>query len=447
MTSPLPALLAPLIFAAPQDVSGQDSLEALSKVERVTPVVLIARAVRPAVVYIETESTQRVRSLWGVQDRVYSGSGSGVVIHPDGYIVTNFHVVKGARSITVSFARDPRTYTAELVSSVQAEDLALLKIASPNDAEGQPMRTFHTVRMGTSADLMEGERVVAIGNPHGQTHTVSTGIISGLHRNVPVADQDLHFKDLIQTDASINFGNSGGPLLNIRGELIGINSAMNSAAENIGFAIPVDRMREILTDVLFPEARKSWLGFNLEDGTPLRIAHVWPGSPADVAGICAGDILQKLGERKVESQEDFLHASLELIPGEVVPVQVSKPDGDQNTLPILAWDRYDGTLFERMGLTVREAQVNSRIWVLVQEVIPDGPAEHVGIRAGDLIPAVETVIDGMRYPVWIRSRGTLVQLISGLEPGHILKLDVYRDDDKNRKLSRDELYEGTLTLR
>ena len=96
MTSPLPALLAPLIFAAPQDVSGQDSLEALSKVERVTPVVLIARAVRPAVVYIETESTQRVRSLWGVQDRVYSGSGSGVVIHPDGYIVTNFHVVKGA---------------------------------------------------------------------------------------------------------------------------------------------------------------------------------------------------------------------------------------------------------------------------------------------------------------------------------------------------------------
>jgi S1-C subfamily serine protease len=177
------------------------------------------------------------------------------------------------------------------------------------------------------------------------------------------------------------------------------------------------------------------------------VAHVWPGSPADVAGICVGDILQKLGERKVESQEDFLHASLELIPGEVVPVQVAKPDGDQNTLAILAWDRYDGILFERMGLTVREAQVNSRTWVLVKEVIPGGPAESAQIRAGDLIPAVETVIDGIRYPVWIRSRSTLVQLISGLKPGHVLKLDVYRDDDKNRKLTRDELYQGPLTLR
>jgi serine protease Do len=447
MTSPLLALFAPLALAALQDAPGDDPREALAKVERVTPVVLIARAVRPAVVYIETESTQRVRSWWGVQDRVYAGSGSGVVIHPDGYIVTNFHVVKGARRITVSFANDPRSYTAELVSSVQAEDLALLKIASPKDAEGQPLRTFPTVRLGTSADLMEGERVVAIGNPHGQTHTVSTGIISGLHRNVPVADQNLHFKDLIQTDASINFGNSGGPLLNIRGELIGINSALNSAAQNIGFAIPVDRMREILTDVLFPEARKSWLGFDLGEGLPLRVVHVWPGSPADVAGICVGDILQKLGKRKVESQEDFLHASLELIPGEMVPVQVAKPDGEENTLSLLAWDRYDGTLLERMGLTVREAQVNSRTWVLVQEVIPGGPADDVGIRTGDLIPAVETVINGMRYPVWIRSRGTLVQLISDLEPGHVLKLDVYRDDDKDRKLTRDELYVGSLTLR
>lgn len=447
MTSPLLALLAPLALSGLQDAPGGDPRELLAKVDRVTPVVLIARLVRPAVVYIETETTRRVRGLWGVHDRVYAGSGSGVVIHPDGYIVTNYHVVKGARTITVSFARDPRSYPADLVSAVQVEDLALLKIASPESAKGQAQRSFPIVHLGTSADLMEGERVVAIGNPHGQTHTVSTGIISGLHRNVPVADQNLYFKDLIQTDASINFGNSGGPLLNIRGEMIGINSAMNSAAQNIGFAIPVDRMREILTDVLFPEARKSWLGFEIGEGTPLRVVHVWPSSPADVAGICKGDILQRLGKRKVESQEDFLHASLELIPGEVVPVQVAKPDGKQKTLALLAWDKYDGTLFKRMGMTVKETQVNSRTWVLVKEVFPGGPAEAVGIRTGDLIPAVEAVIDGMRYPVWIRSKGTLVQLISNMQAGQVLHLDVYRDDDRDRRLTRDELYVGTLTLR
>jgi len=447
MISPLLALLVPFALPAQQDLLSGAPQKALAGIERVTPVVLVARQVRPAVVYIETESTQQVRSIWGVQNRVYAGSGSGVVIHEDGYVVTNYHVVKGARTIRVSFANDPRVYSAELVSSVQTEDLALLKIGAHNGEPEDAARHFPTVRLGTSADLMEGERVVAIGNPLGQTHTVSSGIISGLHRNVPVADQNLLFKDLIQTDASINFGNSGGPLLNIRGELIGINSAMNTAAENIGFAIPVDRMREILTDVLFPEARKSWLGFEIGEGTPLRVEHVWPSSPADVAGICTGDILLQLGERKVESQEDYLHASLELIPGEVVPVQVSKPDGDESTLALLAWDKIDGTLFERMGMTVKEAQVNSRVWVLVQEVFPGGPAAAVGIRSGDLIPAVEAVIEGSSYPVWIRSRSALVQLVANLDPGQNLSMDVYRDDDRDRRLTRNELYKGTLTLR
>ena len=115
--------------------------------------------------------------------------------------------------------------------------------------------------MGTSADLMPGERVIAIGNPYGQSHTVSTGIISGLHRDVPIPDQGLHFRDLIQTAASINLGNSGGPLLNIYGELIGINTVISAGAENIGFAIPVARVKFVLSNYLLDlRVARSYLG-------------------------------------------------------------------------------------------------------------------------------------------------------------------------------------------
>ena len=197
-------------------------------------------------VYVETEMVQNIRTIFGFQRRVMSGSGSGVVIHPSGFIVTNYHVVEGAQQITVSFDGIPMV-PARMMSAVREEDLALLKIEPVDNGSATELpdwdgdgiadlrpageRSFPTVRMGTSSDLMPGERVVAIGNPHGQTYTVSTGIISGLYREVPVPGRQLHFRGLIQTDASINRGNSGGPLLNIHGELI-INTVMNTVPRN-----------------------------------------------------------------------------------------------------------------------------------------------------------------------------------------------------------------------
>ena len=164
-----------------------------------------------------------VRTILGTRQRLATGAGSGVVIHPRGLIVTNYHVVEGAQNIRVSFEGEPESYVAELMSFVREEDLALLKIRPdqgrlarpPAGRQGGGLRTadarreFPTVRLGTSADLMPGERVVAIGSPHGQAYTVSTGIISGLHRDVSVPNRNLSFRGLIQTDASINLGNSG----------------------------------------------------------------------------------------------------------------------------------------------------------------------------------------------------------------------------------------------
>lgn len=448
--------LAPLVLvlagssALAQGTQAQDEpYRQLQSVPRATPEVLVVRAVAPAVVFIETEVTQQVNTFWGRRNQTFSGSGSGVVIHTSGYIVTNFHVVKGAKRITVTFDGDPRRYPAELVSAKQSEDLALLRIEAPSSVEGET--TFPTVRMGTSADLMRGERVVAIGNPHGQAHTVSTGIISGLHRDVPLPEHGLHFQNLIQTDASINLGNSGGPLLNIRGELIGINTVMNSMAENIGFAIPVDRVKEVLTETLFPQAQRRWLGFELAEGVPLEIGSVVAGTPADDAELCEGYRILALNGKPVTGHEDFLHAALE------IPERVGDPVADAITLTVRneegrkdvifdPWDRVDGVLFQRLGITVREQLIGNQDWIVIDRVRPGGAAEEIGLRRGDLIPSILPV-ERSTVPLRIRDRITLAQLVERLDLDDELALDVYRDDNRDGDYTRNERYEGTLKVR
>ncbi|MFT5476900.1 MAG: serine protease Do, partial [Planctomycetota bacterium] len=331
----LSLLLTLFTAAAPQGTDLDQIYDQLQEEERITPEVRIVQAVVPCVVFIETESVKQGLPFGSIFTRTYAGSGSGVVVHPDGYIVTNYHVVAGASTIKVSFARVPGQLDADLVSFQRTEDLALLRIRGGGN--------YPTVRLGTSSDLLEAERVVAIGNPYGQTHTVSKGIISGLHRDVRVPDQSLAFTDLIQTDASINFGNSGGPLLNIRGELIGINTAMNAQAENIGFAIPVDRIKLVLNDILFPQARKSWLGFELAPDQNLTVGRVWGNGPGEEAGICSGDQIVAVGGREVASPDEFLHASLELEPRQRVEIRLKRGDSTETTV-VNSWDRLDGLL-------------------------------------------------------------------------------------------------------
>ncbi|MCP3916660.1 MAG: trypsin-like serine protease [bacterium] len=452
--------LLPLL-APTQAPDHEDVYDSLAQESRVTPVVRVVQAASPSVVFIETEYTQRVRTWVGTRSRLANGSGSGVVIHPDGYIVTNYHVVRDARSITASFDGVPWPYKAELVSFKRSEDLALLKI---NEEDRPPLPSpapignrlgrveepdleveagFQSVRLGTSADLMHGERVIAIGNPHGHTHTVSTGIISGLHRDVEIREHDLHFEGLIQTDASINFGNSGGPLLNIRGELIGINSAMNTQAENIGFAIPVDRVMEVLNDILYPQARKSWLGFELLPGSDLEVGHVWLDSPAAGAGICRGDRILAVGETRVIGEEAFMHASLEIQPHQTIDLLLDR-SGTEEKVSLRTWDKLDGMLFERLGATVSERSSRQGTYVVVDQISAEGVGQQLGLERGDWIPAIRP--RGFPSPVKIRDKRTLNDVLSRLAGGSVVDIDVYRDTDGDRIYSRNELYKGMFRI-
>lgn len=446
-------LLALLAGAPGEDPARAAAYDALAQHPRRTPVVEVASVVGPSVVYIETESVGTVES-WPFSRKVrQQGGGTGVVVHEEGFVVTNFHVVRGAQRITVSFAGDPVSYLAELLSYKQNEDLALLRILDEGllDTgelrEGLPAgmrsgsvrrtetpdlfhveverRPFPAVRMGTSADLMIGETVVAIGNPHGQEHTVSDGIVSGLHRDVQA--QDLRFSNLIQTDASINLGNSGGPLLNIHGELIGINTVMNTAAENIGFAIPVDRVREVLEEELIPNARRrAWLGLDLDPMDPGLVTAVVPGGPAEAAGLCVGHRIERLGERRVDTAEDWTLASLQLMPGELTLAEVAGPDGPLE-LKLIPWTKVDGILWRHLGLRIQVLKTRrSGDLVRVISVQPEGPAAATGMEIGDLLPAVRPATMGGRPSAKIRSGRDLAAIVERMAPDEELEVEVIR---------------------
>ena len=474
----LRALAATLVLAAPaaaqlpgsqlpgSQLPGSDPLpgddrarrelyDSLREVERETPEARVALAVKPSVVYVETEMVQSVRTIFGLQQQVMSGSGSGVVIHPSGFIVTNYHVVEGARQITVAFDGDPNQYPARLMSSVREEDLALLKIEPLAEASGagsqatrglQPAgeRSYPTVRMGTSSDLMPGERVVAIGNPHGQTYTVSTGIISGLYREVPVPGRQLHFRGLIQTDASINRGNSGGPLLNIHGELIGINTVMNTDAENIGFAIPVDRVRHVLTDSLFPDARRSWLGFDVEERAgDLVVSRVWDQGPAGAAGICEADRIVSLDGIAVPDAETFLLQSLQIDPGAEFAVGVVRGDAVEQ-VAVRSWDDMNGRFFTELGVTVSERQLGRSRFLMVERVRAGSSAEDLGLRPGDVIPAIRPRTQPRSGAIRLGDKATLHLVLDRIAEGTEIEVDAYRDLNGDATYQRDELLKGVL---
>ncbi len=169
--------------------------------------------------------------------------GSGFIVHRDGYVVTNNHVIDQARQINVELA-DGRKLPATLISSDAEADLAILKITSD--------KPLPTLELGDSSDLMIGEPVIAVGNPLGFSHSVSTGIVSAIHRDLKDTQGQVALKDLVQTDAAINPGNSGGPLLNAYAQVIGINTAIRGDAQNIGFAIQINRLRDLIADLMNP---------------------------------------------------------------------------------------------------------------------------------------------------------------------------------------------------
>src|SRR5438132_8109448 len=228
---------------------------------RRTAVVEVVERVRAAVVNIHSERTVRgpaTEELFAhapSQNRI-NGMGTGIIIDPRGYIVTNQHVVEDVSVIRVRLS-DGTTHSARVLTRDHDSDLALLKVDL-----GRPLPTMP---LGTSSDLMVGETVIAIGNAYGYEHTVTVGVISALKRDVTL-NKEISYKQLIQTDAAINPGNSGGPLLNVNGELIGVNVAIRAGAQGIGFAIPVDSMLRTTADMLSVRRRNgTWHGLVCRD--------------------------------------------------------------------------------------------------------------------------------------------------------------------------------------
>jgi len=447
MSGLLLALLSPVASPSVPWQEGGDP--------RRTPVVEVVERVRPAVVSITTNIPVVQQDLFFRRVVQAQSSGTGVMVYEDGFLITNFHVVRDATSIEVRFDEgdDAAVYQAVTVSSNPDEDLALLKI----EGDGP----FPVVSL-TSEEPILGEPVVAIGNAYGRSHTVSTGIVSGLHRKVDTPE-GLHFENLIQTDASINPGNSGGPLLNIHGELLGINTAMQNTAENIGFAIPVEHVKLVLSEHLLALGQaRAWLGFDLDEET-MRVRSVVPGSPGELAGMQVGDKLLALNGQLLhgvegEARDVYRRVRLAIQPEATVPFKIRR--GTQEfEFDLVAWNKIDGILFERLGLgldTVRLRTVGfgrrgGEAYLSVKYVQPDGPAERAGLEVGDLLWTLQR---GSGKETWFQSPYDLALQLARLPSGEELKMQLWRDVDgdqifmeKDPASDYSELFRGALRLR
>jgi len=369
---------------------------------RRTPIVTVAHDVGPAVVNIQTESTIRRREVdpffdpfgvFGGRDRSYTSQslGSGFVWSSEGIIVTNNHVVEGASRITVNFS-DGTQVPAKLIGVDPDSDVAVLRVDAKN---------LLAAPIGTSSDLLIGETVIAVGNPFGLSGTVTTGVVSALGRSVPSKEAGRTFTDFIQTDASINPGNSGGPLLNIEGRVIGINTMIYANAQGIGFAIPVDRAKKVIQDILrYGQVHSAWIGAVTATITPEEarrtglhasrgalVARVIPGSPAQAAGLKAGDIITAVAGRPVDSREAFSTYTATVPSGQPLPLTVSR-DGATQSISVRPSDapRDLGLriLWEIAGLRV----IDQSGTVVIDEVARGSRSENIGLARGDVIVGV-----------------------------------------------------------
>jgi len=309
--------------------------------------------------------------------------GSGVIVAADGTIMTNVHVIERASRVRVTL-NDQREFDATLVGADADADIAVLRVKAGGDLPHIPF--------GTSADLMIGETVIAIGNPFGLSHTVTTGVVSAVGRSL--RDEERTYTDFIQTDASINPGNSGGPLLDIKGELIGINTAIYGKAQGIGFAIPVDRAQRVMKDLVsYGEVRHAWVGLVVQNLTPdlaqhfgvrrgVVVAQVEPKSPAEAAGIARGDAVTKVDGREVASREEFEQRIEDHAEGDRLTLTLRREGRDEDvrlaaaTFPTA---RADELAWQLLGLQAAGAEDG----LVVSRVRPGSPAARIGVQRGD----------------------------------------------------------------
>ena len=351
-------LLLPLSYGiGTSDFFSADSAFALST--KANPVgtnliVEIAKKQNPAVVFITSKTKFQPAKGNGRQfappfkggpftppPLPGNGTGTGFIIDHEGYILTNNHVVKGADTIKVTLQNE-KEYEARLVGSDPKTDVALIKIVKKN---GEHI-SFPFISMGNSEKVEVGEWVVAIGNPFGLSHTVTTGVISAKGRNIGSGPYD----EFIQTDASINPGNSGGPLLNMDGDVIGINTAIFSGSGGnvgIGFALPINMAKAILDDLKQKgKVTRGWLGvmiqritpelqesFKLKNASGALVSDLVPNGPADLGGMKRGDVITRFDGVEIASMETLPKQVASIKPGKSVKVEVIR-EGKSRILDI-----------------------------------------------------------------------------------------------------------------
>ena len=389
---------------------------------RVTPIVEVVRKVGSTVVNLYAD-LEIQGGFFGPQE---AGSlGSGVIVHPSGLIVTNAHVITGnsrssrIKDVTVSYRPDWTTnhelamkqFKARVLGFDRTNDLALLAI----QADGP----FPYAQLGTSSDLMIGETVVAVGNPLGREGSVTHGIVSATNRKLESPTGEP-FEDLIQTDAPLNSGNSGGPLFNILGELIGINQAIAGdrqfgRAEGQGLALPVDRVRDLLSGEFNPlDLLHLYLGLDVDDddGKGVVVRRVERDSPAAAAGVQADDVVLRIGDYDVHDKTTFNLSICAVDAGKPLAFTIAhgSTHREASVLPL----DIDDFVKRRIGGTI----IADGGYLLFAEVDPKGPAAALGIKSGDALIELGSEAAGSVQNVF--------RILHGAERGAGLRALAYR---------------------
>ena len=429
---------------------------------RRTPTVIAVEKSSPAVVNISTEKIVRARSSLGLSGdplfdqffrdfldpfprRQYKQSslGSGVIFDERGYVLTNNHVIQRASKIKVTLA-DNREFEGELIGADERSDLAVIKIAATEDL---PVAT-----LGESGDLMIGEPVIAIGNPFGLSHTISTGVISALNRSIRVGEDHI-LRGFIQTDAPINPGNSGGPLINILGEIIGINTAIYNNAQGIGFAIPIDKAKRIIDELIeYGYVRSAWIGINVQDITPaiaqyfnyqssdgVLVSQVLPKSSAERAGIQQGDIIVEINGQPIRDQQGYQMFIDDYTAGDILvfsllrdekelKIQVEAEEFSTEQASKFAYQGFGFSVEDITEKTAYKYRLRTQQGVVVSQVRKNSPAGQVGIEPGDVIRQIDgnQITDHTEFRdvmMKLSNKSSLIFLIQRASRGYYVTLE------------------------
>jgi len=417
---------------------GLSAQASLAIVNRRTPVVEVVSEVLPSVVNIGTEKIVKVRysdpsrrvrgdlfdqffsDFFGPQlkkegYRRSNSLGSGVIIDPRGYILTNYHVIERASVIRVTLS-DESKYEAVFLAGDEISDLALIKI--------DPLKPLKAVKFGEDDDLMLGETVIVLGNPFGLAQTVTVGVLSAKNREARYEGEIL-YNDILQTDAAVNPGSSGGPLVNINGEVIGISVAIYREAQNIGFAVPIKRVKALLAHWMTPRIiSKTWPGFDAEDTNGvLTVIHV--DTNAAGASVRMGDIVKTVGGQPVSDLYDLSRILLDYKVGDEIPLGIERSGAATAVAAVMdALPKPSGETLAKnllgLGFASREDTVTERFGVSkglpISVVVDGGGAAKAGLRVGLLVTKIND------YE--IMSLDDVGLALNSLRPGETVTLSV-----------------------